>query len=237
MLGRRRHGSQSAGMAERVKPRSREGVRLFRRALRATTDPERMSGGCWESAVKWGMAGWFDGVTRVRAVMMHAESEGSSVTPLWNVLLPVLIGGAIGIVGSFVGPFFLQRLKDAANRKRKRAEKFEELVAAVVEHYHWMASMRFFFVSGRGNQPSLSPTTKIEAIVSTYFPQFEMLVRQLDSASNKYEIWILSTGQKRIANEPGYEKLIGHDDVLTNYTDKRMDFLVELKRFARREFQ
>ena len=52
----------------------------------------------------------------------------SSVTPLWNVLLPVLVGGAIGIVGSFVGPFFLQRAKDAADRKRKRAEKFEELV-------------------------------------------------------------------------------------------------------------
>jgi hypothetical protein len=31
----------------------------------------------------------------------------------WNVLLPALVGGAIGIVGSFVGPFFLQRLKDA----------------------------------------------------------------------------------------------------------------------------
>lgn len=57
------------------------------------------------------------------------------MTPLWSVLLPVLIGGAIGIVGSFVGPFFLQRLKDATEKKRKRAEKFEELVGAVTEHY------------------------------------------------------------------------------------------------------
>jgi hypothetical protein len=55
--------------------------------------------------------------------------------------------------------------------------------------------------------------------------------------SNEYEIWIMQTPQKRVANEPGYEKLIGYDEVLTKYTDKRADFLLELKRFARREFQ
>jgi hypothetical protein len=118
--------------------------------------------------------------------------------PLIVALVSALVGGTIGIVGSFVGPYFLQRVKDATEKKRKRGEKLEELVAAVVEHYHWMAGMRFFFVSGQGSQPALSPITKIEAIVSTYFPEFEMLVRQLDSASNRYEVWILSTGQKRI---------------------------------------
>ena len=159
------------------------------------------------------------------------------MTPLWNVLLPVLIGGAIGIVGSFVGPFFLQRLKDATEKTRKRAKKFEELVGAVTEHYHWIGAMRFFAISGQGSLPTLSPITKIEAIASTYFTEFEDLVRQLDSASNEYEIWILSTGQKRIRSEPGYEKLAGHDDVLTKYTEKRSEFLLELKRFARHEFQ
>jgi hypothetical protein len=110
-------------------------------------------------------------------------------------------------------------------------------VGAVVEHYHWMAHMRFFYISGQGSQPTVSPITKIEAIVSTYFPEFALLVRELDSVSNGYEIWIMQTAQKRVANEPGYEKLVGYDEVLTKYTDKRADFLLELKRFARREFQ
>lgn len=174
---------------------------------------------------------------RYNAPSGEVMADIGTATSVWNGLLLVGVGGAIGILSGVIGPYFIQRRKDVADRKRKRAEKFEELVAAVVEHYHWMATMRFFFVSGQGSQPTLSPITKIEAIVSTYFPQFEMLVRQLDSASNEYEIWILSTGQKRIGNEPGYEKLTGHDEVLTKYTDKRMDFLVELKRFARREFQ
>jgi hypothetical protein len=150
---------------------------------------------------------------------------------------PALVGGAIGLAGGFLGPRWLQDQKEASDKKKKRAEKFEELVAAVVEHYHWFAVMRFFFISGQGSQPTLSPITKIEAIAGTYFPEFEDSVRQLDSASNNYEIWILDTGQKRIRNEPGYEKLIGHDDVLTKYMDARKAFLAELRKFARREFQ
>jgi hypothetical protein len=150
---------------------------------------------------------------------------------------PALVGGAIGLAGGFLGPRWLQDQKEASDKKKKRAEKFEELVGAVVEHYQWIGGLRFFAISGQGSLPTLSPITKIEAIASTYFPEFQVLVRQLDSASNEYEQWILSTGQKRVKNEPGYEKLIGHDDVLTKYTDKRAEFLMELKRFARREFQ
>lgn len=180
----------------------------------------------------WGISG-----LQVFGIIGEIMNAASSVTPLWNVLLPVLVGGAIGIVGSFVGPFFLQRLKDAADKKRKRAEKFEELVAAVAEHYHWFATMRFFIISGQGSQPTLSPITKIQAITGTYFSEFEDLVQKLDSASNDYEIWILDTGQKRLRNEPGYEKLTGHDEVVTKYTDARKQFLKKLNRFGRQHFQ
>ena len=143
-----------------------------------------------------------------------------ATTSMLNTLVPVIVGGVIGLAGGLVGPPFLHHLQQKAEKKRKRAEKFEELVAAVVEHYHWFAVMRFFYISGQGSQPTLSPLTKIDAIASTYFPEFEGLVRELSSASSEYEKWILSTGQKRINNEPGYEKLIGHDDVLTKYTEK-----------------
>jgi hypothetical protein len=152
-------------------------------------------------------------------------------------LAPVVVGGLIGLAGGWLGPWLLEGRKQAAEKKKKRAEKFEELVAAVVEHHQWIGALRFFAISGQGSLPTLSPITKIEAIVSTYFPEFEGLVRQFDTVSNNYEVWILSTGQKRVRDEPGYENLTGHDDVVTKYTDKRAEFLVKLKRFARREFQ
>jgi hypothetical protein len=149
--------------------------------------------------------------------------------------------GLIGVVidaGISTGTTYLLAVrKEAADKKGKRAEKLEELVGAVVEHFHWMAHMRYFYISGQGSQPTLSPITKIEAIVSTYFPEFTGLVRQFDSASNFYEMWILSVGQKRVRKEPGYENLVGQDEVVTKYTDKRAEFLAELRSFARREFQ
>jgi hypothetical protein len=145
----------------------------------------------------------------------------------------VLVGGALALVGSFIGsvigPFFIQRAKDATDRRRKRAEKCEELIGAVVEHYHSIAAMRYFTISGQGNQPTLSPITKIQAIVSMYFPEFDVLALQFDIVSNSYELWILDIGQRRVRNEPGYENLAGHDDVGQEYTAKRMEFLAALR--------
>jgi hypothetical protein len=161
---------------------------------------------------------------------------GTASTPLWSVLLPVVVGGAIGVIGGFVGPFLVQRAKDASDKRRKRAEKCEELIGAVVEHYHWIDALKYFTISGQGNQPTLSPITKIQAIVGMYFPEFDALALQFDTVSNNYVIWILDMGQRRVRNEPGYENLAGHGDVLPQYIAKRMEFLSALRNVARREF-
>jgi hypothetical protein len=161
----------------------------------------------------------------------------ASAPDLFGTLVPVVVGGLIGLAGGWLGPSLLERRKEKAEKKKLRAQKFEELVGAVVEHYHWITAKQFLVISGQGSEPNLSPMIKIEAIASTYFPEFAVLVRQLDSASNKYEAWIFSMGQKRVRNEPGYENLTGMDEVLTKYTDTRAEFVMELKRFARREFQ
>jgi hypothetical protein len=156
---------------------------------------------------------------------------------LVTILIPVVVGGTIGLAGGWLGPWFLERRKEKAEKKKLRAQKFEELVGAVVEHYHWITAKQFLVIAGQGSEPNLSPMIKIEAITSTYFSEFIMFVRKLDSASNEYEKWIFDMGQKRVRNEPGYDKLIGLDEVFTKYADTRADFLVELKLYARREFQ
>jgi hypothetical protein len=91
----------------------------------------------------------------------------------FTTLIPVVVGGLIGLAGGLLGPLVLEGRKQAAEKKKKRAEKFEELVAAVTEHGLWIGHTRYFIISGQGSEPPLSPITKIEAIVSTYFPEFE----------------------------------------------------------------
>jgi hypothetical protein len=178
-------------------------------------------------------------VMAIRRISLVSDISTAS-TPFAHVLLSVALGGVIAIFAGWIGPYFVQRTKDAAEKKRKRAEKFEELVAAVVEHDHWIGAMRFFIISGQDYSRGIgqpSPITKVHAIVSTYFPEFELLLLEFEVVSSAYEGWISNTGQKRVRNEPGYENLTGHDDILTKYKDKQLEFLTELRSFARREFQ
>jgi hypothetical protein len=167
------------------------------------------------------------GYSQVGGVMSDIGTA-SSATPLLNVLLPVLVGGAIGIIGSFLGPLFLQRAKDAVEKKRKRAEKFEELVAALGEHFYWIDTLRNYAAFGSGNEPTLSPIVKMQAI--------EEFIQQLEVARRNYHNWALDVGQKRLRGDAGYANLTDHEDALNKYMEKRQALLAEFRSFARREF-
>ena len=62
-------------------------------------------------------------------------------TDLVSTLVPVVVGGAIGLMGGWLGPWFLERKKEGAEKKKRRAAKFEELVTALYEHKHWLDMM------------------------------------------------------------------------------------------------
>jgi hypothetical protein len=66
--------------------------------------------------------------------------DTSQITPVLIPLISVVVGGIIGIAGGLIGPLMLERRKEASEKKKKRAEKFEELVGAVVEHYQWIGA-------------------------------------------------------------------------------------------------
>jgi hypothetical protein len=57
---------------------------------------------------------------------------------MFEVLIPVVVGGLIAIAGGLVGPPFLHHLQVKADKRKRRAEKFEELVVALHEHKHWL---------------------------------------------------------------------------------------------------
>jgi hypothetical protein len=113
----------------------------------------------------------------------------------WIGLLGALIGGAIGLLG----PWLLQRRKEAEEKRHRRAEKFEELVAAVYEFDHRVGNQRDIAAYGRQNLAETpSPFAKIEAIVVIYFPQFGEQVRALDRAFGAYNIWMRDAGLARL---------------------------------------
>jgi hypothetical protein len=157
-------------------------------------------------------------------------------TSLW----PVVVGGLLGVGGTMVGVIGTT-IRDVAQQRhekaKRRADKFEELVAAVYEFDHWLDSMRDRDAFGQGDaQRTASPFAKVQSISSVYFPQFSELIGEIDRATSHYRTWIWNTEQLRRANATA-RLWDGFNEVSIPYVQKREALLGALTKFARDEFQ
>ena len=115
-------------------------------------------------------------------------------------LWPVVVGGLLGVGGTLVGVIGTT-IRDAAQQRhekaKRRADKFEELVAAVYEFDHWLYSMQQRDAFGTDKAPqTASPFAKVQSISSVYFPQFDELIGELDRTSIEHLLWINDAKQK-----------------------------------------
>jgi hypothetical protein len=161
---------------------------------------------------------------------------GGNMTDMLNTLMPVIVGGLIGIGGTLVGPPFLHWIQTKAEKKKKRADKFEELVEAIYAFDHWMDLLKSIRVFGEDDKEPISPLAKIQAISSVYFPQFDTAISEMNTTALAYQVWMFEAGQRRIAGKIAEVKK-GHIELYRPYSEKRSALLDELKEFAKREFQ
>jgi hypothetical protein len=107
-------------------------------------------------------------------------------------MLGVFIGGVLALLGSWLGPWFSERRKEAAKRRRRRIQKYEELVSAIFEFDSWIDMLRRNQASGV-NFPiaGVSPFAKVLAIADVYFPECAEQVQALNLAAEKYKSWIV----------------------------------------------
>ena len=97
---------------------------------------------------------------------------------IWATLLPVIIGGAIGVSGSVFGSWFIEKRKEKSERKRHREKKNEEAVTAVYEFDHRLEKYRLDTAVGKEQQMTSSPFAKLEGIVALHFPELGIDARQ-----------------------------------------------------------
>jgi hypothetical protein len=158
-------------------------------------------------------------------------------TSLW----PVIVGGLLGVGGTLVGVFGTT-IRDAAQQRhekaKRRADKFEELVAAVYEFDHWLDTLRHRDAFGQGDTPeTVSPFAKVQSISAVYFPQFSKLVGELDQATTPYRLWIHDVEQKRVLGEDIAQLVAKFADAFQPYSQQRAALIDALKKFAHDEFQ
>jgi hypothetical protein len=78
-------------------------------------------------------------------------------------LAPTIVGGLIAIGGTIVGiagSTLIFLLQTRAEKKKRREEKFLDLVAAVYEHDHWLDTLRRTYVVELEGEIKVSPFAK-----------------------------------------------------------------------------
>jgi hypothetical protein len=154
---------------------------------------------------------------------------------MWAPLLMVLAGGALTLAGTWLGPWISERRKERAERQKRRAEKFQELVAALFESDHWLNNARRAVALGEEVPDVVSPFWKVHAISAAYFPELEAAIQALDGATSRYRLWMTEARQRRLAGQAGMVSE-GHKEVYEPYQQSRDGLLKALKEFGAKEF-
>lgn len=151
-----------------------------------------------------------------------------------DTLIPVIVGGIIGLAGGLLGPPLAHWLNERAAKKKKRAEKLEELIGALYAYAHWLALVRGIRVFGHELTEPPSPLPTARAIAVIYFPDLDGLLTELEDVARPYEVWMLEAGKKRLDGNIK-EVQVGFDDVYRRYWFKFNDLMSALKKFAMTE--
>jgi hypothetical protein len=159
-------------------------------------------------------------------------------TSLWPVVVGGLLTGLFALGGIGVGLVGTAR-RDAAQERRektkRRADKFEELVAAIQESDHWMEGMRRWAYGVDDIPKTASPFAKVESISAVYFPQFDELISELAQAQADYRLWIYKAERKRNIKDDHFSD--GISEAFAPYAQRRDTLIDAIKKFARDEFQ
>jgi hypothetical protein len=179
-----------------------------------------------------------DRLLRRREVTL-CVTEGLTMPEADASLLPVIVGGLLtmggGVIG-FVGSIIRDAVQTSHDKKKHRAQKFEELVTAVYEYDRWIDTKLAILAHGQTETIGVSPAAKIEAISAVYFPVFKDKIKQLSFAAINYEAWMTKAGMKRI--EQKFDQVNdGLTDVYLPCITRRDELLDALREFASTEFR
>lgn len=150
-------------------------------------------------------------------------------------LLPVIVGGLIGLAGGIAGPPLSHWLNEGSRNKKKRAEKLVEMIGHIYAHDHWLSTIRNIRVYGVQDAEGATPLSKANAIAAIYFPQFLAGLSELGVVTTQYELWTLGGAQKRLTGDIK-ELNDGHPEAYKPYIRKREEVLSTLQTFAASEF-
>ena len=120
---------------------------------------------------------------------------------VWATLLPVIIGGFIGLAGGLLGPPLTHWLnQDAAKRAARRA-RLEELMIVLYDYDHWLDSKKTEAVFAGPAVTTASPLPRAQAIAAIYFPSVGDDVSEVGLLGQQYQVWMFQRAQARLQGQ------------------------------------
>src|SRR5258708_27259466 len=114
-----------------------------------------------------------------------------------QTLVSAVVGGLM-VLGS---QLVLEHRKQETEKKRKKAEKLEELASALYAQEHWLIQLQNTIKEGETTLETIiaklppPPFAKLQAISNVYFPEFQDDVNALSLASAKFVFSVLHREQ------------------------------------------
>lgn len=157
---------------------------------------------------------------------------GGTTTDILSVLLPVIVGGVIGVLGGIAGPPIAHWLATGAAKETRRIERFEQLLTLLHEHDLWLEKQRGSKVFGSDEPAEAPPLPRALALASVYFPAMESALSSYEDRARDYWRWMLSAAEVRLQGNLGKANE-GFEEAYRPYRTSFVAILKELARFGR----
>lgn len=130
------------------------------------------------------------------------------LTPVLMSLLPVVVGGLIGLAGAFGANLLTHSLKTREQHSARSTDKLEELMEAIFMYRDQLDQMRHHLVFG-GEKPRFDlSAAKIRGISALYFPEFREKLDSMELAADQYQLAMFPAAKERLSEGAPSQKAL-----------------------------
>ncbi|PKO91242.1 MAG: hypothetical protein CVU15_10260 [Betaproteobacteria bacterium HGW-Betaproteobacteria-1] len=123
--------------------------------------------------------------------------EQETLYQAFVALLPVIAGGAIGVLGGLVGTHYGHRLTEGSTKRTDKRVRVEALASATYELDLWLRKEENYFLYKGPENLEHSPLARVETLVLLYFPEMTAEGRSLSTTVREYRTWMME-GRKQV---------------------------------------
>ena len=136
-----------------------------------------------------------------------------------KALLPVMLGGLIGLLGAAIGSVMPHVLKTKTDKRNRKREKLERFVSLAYETRHWIQTNIIAELYGQPSDTRIIPTAEMRMLSLLYLPELKQEVVDLNDYIINFHNWAMEQGlRKRQQGSFGVE-LLGEQN--ERYTEVR----------------